>query len=323
MPVFNAEKFIGPAVRSILEQTFENLELILIDDGSTDGSAEEIAKFADARLICLKHETNQGYPAAMNTGLARARGEFVARMDGDDLSEPTRLERQAVFLQTHPDYSLVGTRYSFMTPKGFVCREHDNRNYDHDELVNPKEGFREENWESIKLGKRWFADASVMTRKEEVFEAGGYRTYQRSGQDVDLWLRLLERKEGKGATLLERLYCRRLVISMISLGGGASTKSTLVRTLAEQRKANGSDSVMRGENISELNDQTAPLKTEYWRLMGLWNAADICMKARDYGSSFRFAAKAILYGGVRRNNISRFVRFGKTGLYSFLAKQSL
>lgn len=106
MPAYNAGPYLRGAVESILGQTYRNLELILIDDGSTDGSIAALADIDDPRLRRVS-QPNRGKPAAMNRGLALANGSFYALQDADDLSHPTRLERQAHTLMAHPDVAGV------------------------------------------------------------------------------------------------------------------------------------------------------------------------------------------------------------------------
>jgi len=109
MPVYNGEKHLVAAIQSILGQTFRDFELLIIDDGSTDQSLARIAGFDDARIRLYRHEHNRGLVASLNTGLRLARGEYVARMDCDDVSFPERLARQVAFMDSHPQTGLCGT----------------------------------------------------------------------------------------------------------------------------------------------------------------------------------------------------------------------
>ena len=110
MPVFNGENYLGEAIDSILTQTFTDFELIIVDDGSADGSADIMDSYAqgDSRVRLLRHAVNQGQAKALNTGLAASRGEFVATMDCDDVSKPERLQSQVDFLRAHPKVGAVG-----------------------------------------------------------------------------------------------------------------------------------------------------------------------------------------------------------------------
>jgi glycosyltransferase involved in cell wall biosynthesis len=106
MPVYNAGAYLRPAVESVLAQTYAHWELVLIDDGSTDGCVEALADIEDPRIRRFR-QTNSGKPAAMNRGLALARGEFYALQDADDLSHPARIERQAACLEANPQVAGV------------------------------------------------------------------------------------------------------------------------------------------------------------------------------------------------------------------------
>jgi len=110
MAVYNEERFIGQAIRSILGQTYSNLELIIVNDGSTDGTSEIIQKYCnDNRVRSLKHSTNLGVSKALNNGIERGKGVFIARMDADDVSLPRRIEYQVGYLIDHENIGLLGT----------------------------------------------------------------------------------------------------------------------------------------------------------------------------------------------------------------------
>src|SRR5256885_481813 len=102
MPVYNAERHLREAIDSILAQTFSNFEFLIMDDGSTDGSIDISRSYADPRIRVLA-EPHEGVVSVLNRGLVEARGEYIARMDADDVSEPRRLSRQLAYLRSHPD----------------------------------------------------------------------------------------------------------------------------------------------------------------------------------------------------------------------------
>ena len=111
LPVYNAEKYISEAVASILSQTYTNFELIILDDGSTDRSMSIIQGFNDSRIRIASNESNSGLIYTLNKGLKLAKGEYIARMDADDISLPTRFEKQVEFLDAHPEVGVLGTNY--------------------------------------------------------------------------------------------------------------------------------------------------------------------------------------------------------------------
>lgn len=109
MPVFNCENYIFEAVDSILSQTFSNFELIIIDDCSTDLTLKIVKSFEDKRIILVQKEENTGYTDSLNYGISIAKGKYVARMDGDDISLPYRFEKQYAFLENNADVIICGT----------------------------------------------------------------------------------------------------------------------------------------------------------------------------------------------------------------------
>lgn len=120
MPVRNAEAYLAEAVLSILEQSWQNLELIIVDDGSTDNSLDVIRGFSDPRIRLLKNGRHPGISAATNTGIADSRGDYIALMDADDISLPERLEAQLTFLENNGDISVLGTASQVIDREGRV-----------------------------------------------------------------------------------------------------------------------------------------------------------------------------------------------------------
>ncbi len=110
MPVYNAGRYLADAIESILAQSFEDFELIIINDGSTDESPLVIQSYLDQRIKFINHKFNSGLVAALNTGLQSATGKYIARMDQDDISFPGRLQMQYNYMEQHPDCVLLGTQ---------------------------------------------------------------------------------------------------------------------------------------------------------------------------------------------------------------------
>jgi len=108
MPVYNGEKYLKEAIDSILHQTFDDFELIVINDCSSDSTEEIIQSYDDCRIRYIKNEKNSGVAATLNRGLDIAEGEYIARMDADDISLPQRFEKQAEFLDQNPDVAVCG-----------------------------------------------------------------------------------------------------------------------------------------------------------------------------------------------------------------------
>ena len=110
LPVYNGEKYIKDAVDSILEQTYGEFELIVLNDGSSDRTPQILEQFRDSR-IRLVHQPNQGLVQTLNKGMAMAQGELIARMDADDISHPSRFQRQKAFLEANPEVGVVSSFY--------------------------------------------------------------------------------------------------------------------------------------------------------------------------------------------------------------------
>lgn len=108
MPAYNAEKYIAEAIKSILNQTFSDFEFIIIDDGSTDRTVNIVNSFSDERIRFFQNESNLGVAETLNRGLDLASGQYIARMDSDDISLPERFEMQASFMDEHPEIAVLG-----------------------------------------------------------------------------------------------------------------------------------------------------------------------------------------------------------------------
>ncbi|HMP05365.1 MAG TPA: glycosyltransferase family 2 protein [Lacipirellulaceae bacterium] len=117
MTVYNGMPFLPEAVESLFAQTLSDFELVVVDDGSTDGTGEYLASVTDPRLRVITRE-NGGTSAAANQGLTACVGEYVARMDADDVSLPTRLAEQAAYLDAHPEVGLVGVQMAPLGERG-------------------------------------------------------------------------------------------------------------------------------------------------------------------------------------------------------------
>ena len=121
MPVYNAKKeWLKEAIESILNQTYQDFEFIIVDDGSDEPIDEVVSLFDDNRLILLQEKENCGVANALNDGLKLAKGEFIARMDADDISFPERFEKQIAYLEANQNISVVGTCYETFPKKSVV-----------------------------------------------------------------------------------------------------------------------------------------------------------------------------------------------------------
>lgn len=216
MPAYNARRYLREAVDSILAQSFGDYEFIIIDDGSTDDTLAILKRYAAKdRRIRIQSGPNEGVSASLNKALALARGEFVARMDADDVSLPTRFEKQVRFLQQRPDYVLVGSRCMLIDPDGFPICEKTDIAFEHEEI------------DSLLLRMSWpLVHPAVMMRTDALRKVGGYDTKYRTNQDHDLFLRLAE--VGRLANLPEVLLNYRQHFQSVGATKLASHAMTVV-----------------------------------------------------------------------------------------------
>ncbi|MEA5390456.1 glycosyltransferase [Cyanobium gracile UHCC 0139] len=180
LPVRDAEAHLVAALESLIHQSERRIEIIAIDDGSRDATPRLLAGMADRdpRLTVVR-QPRDGLVAALNRGLALARAPLVARMDGDDIAHPQRLERQAAFLAAHPDVAVVGSAIRVVDRRGQWLR-------DQAYPTEPAAVAR-----ALQVAN-CLAHPSVMLRREAVLAAGGYRGAFVMAEDFDLWLRLSE-----------------------------------------------------------------------------------------------------------------------------------
>lgn len=108
MPVYNVESYIKESIESVLNQTYSDFELLIIDDGSTDNTVDRIMEFSDSRIRLIKKDKNLGLIDSLNLGFKQAKGEYIARMDGDDISAPNRFQKQLDVLLTNPEIKVCG-----------------------------------------------------------------------------------------------------------------------------------------------------------------------------------------------------------------------
>jgi glycosyltransferase involved in cell wall biosynthesis len=193
MPVYNAKAYVRQAVESILTQTFGDFEFIIIDDGSTDESPAILRELAKKDLrIHLTSRLNTGYAKALNEALQQARGQYIARMDADDIAMPDRFEKQVAYLRQHPQVVLVGSRILMIDPLGTPLHTPEHK-LTHDEIQ-----------QQLLEGSGWaVVHPAAMMVREQVMALGGYRTELEPSEDLDLFLRLTER--GQAANLSDVL----------------------------------------------------------------------------------------------------------------------
>jgi hypothetical protein len=218
MAARNAERYLGLALDDLLGQTFGAFELVVVDDGSTDGTPEVLRAYGerDARIVILTNRSGIGLPAALNLGLAQCRAALVARADADDRYPPERLEHQVRFMEGRPEVGLISCAFHTIDAEG---------TYLFTTFPPTTDG-------AIRLREllvNCFAHPGVVFRRDLVLSLGGYDVAYPTSQDADLWARL--RPHTKAAILDEPLlhYRRHGAASMARRDDAAAARSLGVR----------------------------------------------------------------------------------------------
>ena len=194
MGLYNCQSTLSEAIDSILNQTKQDWQLILCDDGSKDYTFDVAKQYADRyseKIVLLKNESNMGLNSTLNRCLKEAKGKYIARMDGDDISLPTRLEEEATFLDQFPEYAIVSCPMFYFDENGDWGRGIGKGEVKVSDFIKGTP----------------FCHAPCMVRKEAYETVGGYSNDHRTlrVEDYDLWFRMYE-KGYKGYNLSEPLY---------------------------------------------------------------------------------------------------------------------
>lgn len=217
MPVYNAENYLRKAIDSVLCQKFEDFELLILNDGSTDGSVGIIKNYQDERIRLVHNEQNLGLIRTLNKGITLAQGKYIARHDADDTSHPKRFQKQLAFLENNPAYALLGTRariWHGRIPSPFI--------YAHQ--------FSHENIKVELLFNSPFAHGSIMA-KTSVLQKFLYDENYPVAEDYELWSRVAS--EYSVANLPEILYNYRF-----HAGGESVIKTQVLLASVQSIRAN-------------------------------------------------------------------------------------
>lgn len=228
MSVYNGERYLREAVDSILSQTFSDYEFIIIDDASTDGTPTILSSYDDPRIRLFRNHNNLGLARSLNRGLRAAQGEYVARMDADDISLPERLEQQVDFLDSHPLVGLISSWFE-------VINEASNP------LNIAKLPTTNEVLQHRLLKGNVFCHGAAMFRMDCLRKVGPYRPEFIATQDFDLWLRIAEHYEV--ANLSESLYLWRENPTSVTNTNSEiqDAYASFAILLAQERRAVGKD----------------------------------------------------------------------------------
>jgi len=190
MPAYNAGKYIAEAIESVLQQSFKDFQLLIINDGSTDNTEEIISSFIDERIVLI-NQSHKGIAVALNKGLSKAHSIYIARFDADDICFPQRLQQQVSFLDNHAGYIIVGGEAEYISEDGQHLFDFKSIGHTHQEIIQKIYSYCP------------FIHSSVMYRKEAVIIAGSYSEHAHNFEDYFLWIQLL--RHGKFYNLPQQL----------------------------------------------------------------------------------------------------------------------
>tara|TARA_R110000765_G_C18962354_1_gene609546 strand:- start:3936 stop:4847 length:912 start_codon:yes stop_codon:yes gene_type:complete len=218
MPIFNAQNYISKALESILHQTYQNLEIIVINDGSTDSSREILESFNDPRIKLISRE-NRGLIATLNEGIALSSGMYIARMDADDICYPARIERQVEYLESHKDIGVLFTGLEYIDAKGSVIK------------TNVTSKFREVFPVQLLFGCPVCHPTAIFNLRLLAKEDIKYDSDFKNTEDFELWTRLISRT--KVGILAGELFQYRIHTQSITSTNNLNQRNIAVKAISE------------------------------------------------------------------------------------------
>lgn len=216
MPAYNADKYIAQAIESVLDQTYKQFELIIINDCSTDNTGKIISSYKkkDNRIVVITNKKNLKLARSLNKGISIAKGKYIARMDADDWSYPDRFNKQTLFMEKHPQVGILGGKMN-------VCDEHlkiiNSRSYSlSDKEIRKKIFFYSP-----------FSHPLIMIRKKILDKVGLYDNLFNPAEDYELYFRIGQR--AKFANLNDVLLKYRVVSKSMTNSGTKNMELTTLR----------------------------------------------------------------------------------------------
>ena len=283
-PAYNCAQFIASALESVLAQSYKPLEIIIVDDGSTDSTCALVRGYPDIRYI---HQTNRGPSAARNAGIASARGEYIAFLDLDDLWASGKVAEQLAILESHPRAGLCFTDMYLFTD-GTIREDSMFQRYrlteqyfGHEKVVrNPVAKL---------VTMNFIPTSSVIARKTALLQAGGFDEKFRKAEDWDLWLRLAIRHPivySHKALVLKRLH------EFNTSNDYEGMNVAALQVLEKFKKDNRAE-------VTKLNIDLMAILRDGYQNLGYYYLRQICLaearEAFQRSLSLGFRARALVY----------------------------
>ena len=305
MPAWNAGKYIAEAIHSVLNQSFTDIELVIINDGSTDNTVSVIKQFKDPRIRLLE-QPQQGIAVALNYGLREARGNYIARFDADDICFPERIHKQYHLFLNNPEYILTGSDVEYISENGEHLFDFHCTAYTHEEIMS-------ELYYSCP-----FIHSSVMFRKDVVIKAGGYSADAHIIEDHLLWRQLAS--SGRFCNIPEPLI--RVRFNPQSATIDEKWRGSRFRQLRKKIIAKGNITSAEGNElqaiISKQNIQKIK-KGSYYALCG----KKFLVNNHQPGKARRYLAKSIRNYPIRLESYALYMlSYLPKGIISWLHKKT-
>jgi len=274
LPVYNAELFLADAIESILNQTFSDFEFIIVNDGSLDSSLDIIKRYAliDTRIKLVDRE-NRGLIITLNEALELAQGDYIARMDADDISLPTRFDKQVSYLSDNSNCVAVGVLANLIdSDDDLICSY--NNLLSHEDIDGAH----------IKCQGGAIVHPSAMIRRRSMIDVNGYSKLYPHAEDLDLWLRLAE--VGYLTNIPEKLFLYRQHVNSIGYAHRILQVESATRAVIDACQR-------RNINFETINPATRKAEAvtinEVYVKWGWWALND-----KNIDTARKYAIKALL-----------------------------
>lgn len=292
MPAYNGEKYIGKAIESILCQTYDNFELVIVEDASTDKTLDIIKEYSDERIVLIQNSENKGIAFSTNLGIDQSHGKYIALLDDDDMATPERLEWQLEYMEEHKEIDILGGRSACIDKDGNFLK------YDPEPLRNPK--YIKAN---LLFCDRKFANCTTMMRKDFLMDNNlRYKDNCLGMQDVKFFMD--SSKVGNISSIDRLLHFKRLHDEEETVRArkflGKERAALYAQFQRESIKQSGF--YLTEEHLQAINDNISEMrKASYTKedIHNLYEAfSELISQARamqiDYLTELEFACKKIL-----------------------------